>query len=46
MEEEKDIYFPYWKGVDEYQDLVDPTSPSANFAAVFLEVASLINFHL
>ena len=43
MEEEDEIPFPYWKGVDEHQDPVDPTSLSANFVAVFPEVASLLN---
>ena len=43
MEEEYDIPFSIWKGVDEYQEPLDPTSLSANFAAMFLEVASLLN---
>ena len=43
MEEEGNIPFPSWKGVDEYRDPVDPTSLSANFAAVFLEVESILN---
>ena len=42
-EEEYDIPFPYWKGVDEYRDPVEPNSLSANFAAVFPEVSSLLN---
>ena len=32
-EEEDDIHFPDWKGVDDYRDSVDPKSLSANFAA-------------
>ena len=43
MEEEGDIPFPSWKGVDEYQDPVDPTSLSSKFVVVFLEMASLVN---
>ena len=43
-EEEDNIPFPDWKGVDEYQYPVYPTSLSANFAAVFLEVASILNY--
>ena len=43
MEEEYDIPFPDWKGVDEYRDPVDPNSLSAKFAAVFPELASLLN---
>ena len=43
MEEEYDIRFPDWKGVDDYQDFVEPTSLSANFAAVFSDLLSLIN---
>ena len=42
-EEEGDIPFPSWKGVYEYWDHVDPNSLSANFVAVFIEVASLLN---
>ena len=42
-EEEYDIPFPYWKGVDEYRDPVEPNSLSANFAAVFPEFSSLLN---
>ena len=42
-EEEDNIHFTSWKGVDEYQDPVDPTLLSANFAAVFPEVESLIS---
>ena len=41
--EEADITFLTWKGVDEYQETVDLTSLSSNFAAVFPEVASLLN---
>ena len=41
MEEEYDIPLTYWKVVDEYRDAVDPTSLSANFVAVFLEVEIL-----
>ena len=40
MEEDYDIPFTDWKGVGEYQDSVEPTSLSANFATVFSEVAS------
>ena len=43
MEEEYDIPLTYWKVVDEYRDAVDPTSLSANFVAVFLEVEILLN---
>ena len=42
-EEEVGITFTSCKGVDEYQDPVEPTSLSANFAAVFPDVASLLN---
>ena len=42
-EEEGNIPSPSCKGVDEYRDPVDPTSLSANFAAVFPEVVSLLN---
>ena len=45
-EEEGDIAFQSWKVVYEYQDPVDPTSLSANFGAVFMEVASLPNFRV
>ena len=34
-EEEDYIHFPYWKGVDEYRDPVDPTSLSDNFVDMF-----------
>ena len=44
--EEDDISFPYWKGFDEYRDLVDPASLSDNLAAVFLEVLSLLNYRV
>ena len=43
MEEQDNTPFPYWKGVDEYQDPVDPTYLSSKFAAVFTEVASLLH---
>ena len=43
MEEEGNIPFPTWNGVDEYQDPVDPISLLDNFAAAFPEVASLLN---
>ena len=46
MEEEGVIPFPDWKGVDEYRDPVDPKSLSSNFAVVFTEVASLLNYHV
>ena len=42
-EEEDIIPFPYWKGFYEYQEPIDPTSISSNFAAVFTKVASLLN---
>ena len=45
-EEEDNTPFPYWKGVDEYHELVERTSLSANFAAVFLEAESLLNYHV
>ena len=45
-EEEGETTFPYWKGVEEYQDSVEPTSLSANFAAVFPEVVILLNSRL
>ena len=45
-EEQGDIIFPYWKGVDEYQDSVDPNSLSSRFAAVFPEVASLLKYRV
>ena len=44
MEEEDDIPFPPLKRVYEYRDHVDPTSLSANFADVFLELAILLNY--
>ena len=43
MEEEDEIPFLGLKGFDEYRDPVEPTSLSSNFAAVILELASLIN---
>ena len=46
MEEEDYIHVPYWKGVDEYRDSVDPTSLSAIFAAVFLCAKILLYYHL
>ena len=46
MEEEEDTPFTYWKGVDEYQDPVYPTSLSANLTAVFPEVTILLNYHV
>ena len=45
-EEEDDIIFPYCKGVDDYRNPVYPYSLSANFSAVFPEVASLLNSHV
>ena len=42
-EEEGATNFPSWKGVDEYHYPVEPTLLSANFTAVFTEVASLLN---
>ena len=45
-EEEYGILFPTWKRVDNYRDPVDPTSLSSNFAAVFSEVSSLLNYHV
>ena len=44
--EENVIPFPSWKGVDEYQDPIYPRSLSTKFAAVFPEVASLLNSHV
>ena len=46
MEEEDGIPFPYWKGVDEYRDPVDPTSLSAKLLALFPELASLLNYRV
>ena len=34
-EKEEDIPFPFWKGVEEYREPVDPTSLSAKFVAFF-----------
>ena len=45
-EEEDTIPFPDWKGIDEYRDPVYPNLLSANFADVFLKVASLLNSHV
>ena len=45
-EEKYAITFQTWKGVDEYQDPVETTSLSANFAAVFPKVASLLNYRV
>ena len=45
-EEEDLISFPYWKGVDEYWEPVDPTSLSTNFEAMFPYVTSLLNSHV
>ena len=42
-EEEGDINFPSWKGVDEYQDPLEPTLLSAYFADVFPELECLMN---
>ena len=42
-EEYGNILFPSWKGFDKYGDPVEPTSLSANFAAVFPEVERLLN---
>ena len=41
--EENDIHFPEWRVVNQYRDPIGPTSISSNFAAVFTEVASLLN---
>ena len=41
-EEENDIPFIYWEGVDEYQGPTDPTSLSAKFVAVLPEVKILL----
>ena len=46
MEEEDDIPLPSWKGVNEYQDPVDPTSLSANFRAVFPEAKILLIYQV
>ena len=43
IEEEDEIPFPDWKGIYEYRDPVGTNSLSANFVAVFLEVASFLN---
>ena len=43
MEEDDDIPFQEWEGVDEYQDPVYHNLLSVNFVAVFLEVPSLLN---
>ena len=43
-EEGYGIPFPYCKVYDEYQESVEPTSLSAKFAAVFMEVESLLNY--
>ena len=45
-EEEDKITSPDLKGVGEYRYHVDPNSLSAKFAAVFPEVASLLNFRV
>ena len=45
-EEEDDIPFPSWKRVEKYREPVDPTSLSSKLVAVFLEVASLLNYCL
>ena len=42
-EEEEVIPLPYWKGVDEYRDPIEPNSLSTNFTAVFTEVKILLN---
>ena len=42
--EEDATPFTDWKVVGEYRDPVDPTSLSDNFAAVFTEVTSLLNY--
>ena len=44
MEEDDNITFTYWKRVDEYRYPVDPTLLSENFVAVFMNVASLLNY--
>ena len=44
MEEEENILLPDWKRVDEYRDPVDPNSLYAKFAAMFPELASLLNY--
>ena len=45
-EEEDDITFSTWEGVNAYQDPVDPTSLSSKFAAVFTEAESLLNYRV
>ena len=45
MEEQVDLTFLKWKGVDEERDPVDPTSLSANFVAQFPEAEILLNYH-
>ena len=44
MEEEDDVPFTDWKGVDEYQKPIEPTSLSDNFVAMFPEAESLLNY--
>ena len=45
-EEEGGTTLPYQKGVDENWDPFDPTSLSAKFAAVFMQVKILLNYHV
>ena len=42
MEEEDGITFPEWNAVYEYRHPVDTTSLSAKFAAIFVQVSSLL----
>ena len=46
IEEEYVIPFTDWEGVEEYWDPVETTSLQANFTAVFLELASLLNYYV
>ena len=44
MEEEDDRNFPDWKGSNEYQEPIGPTSLLANFVSVSLEAVILLNY--
>ena len=46
MEEEEDITFTDWKGVDDYRDPIDPTLLSANFVVVLSEMARIIDYRV
>ena len=45
-EEEDDITFSTWEGVNAYRDPVDPTSLSSKFVAVFTEAECLLNYRV